>query len=173
LPAWLPWRRQRVPSGGREPLTGAEQAAEGPGGPGLEGGSPRSAAEPSAPARAVSLSEAAGEDASGAVPLSELAQDAGFARQLKVRQQAFTESVGDRVLTLFRISVLSTVILCFALVVLDGWFIVEGWIEPNQRLVTEKVLMAIIGASIVQVGAASSAIVYSLFKQSQAENGSP
>jgi hypothetical protein len=127
-------------------------------------------ARPPAARTTVTLSEIAGAETKE-VTLSELVEDAGFARTLRVRQQAFTESVGDRVLKLFRISVLSTVLLCFALATVDGWFIFKGWIKPAERLVTERVLMAIIGASIVQVGAASSAIVYSLFKQSKAEGG--
>jgi hypothetical protein len=89
-----------------------------------------------------------------------------------LRKQAFAEQVGARILSLFKISVISTVGLCFALAAVDAWFILGDKIEPAERLVTEKVLIAIIGASIVQVGAASVAIVYSLFKQSSADKSS-
>lgn len=92
-----------------------------------------------------------------------------FDREMGLRKQAFTEQVAERILALFKISVLSTVGLCFAFAAIDALFIALGWVEPNERLVTERILMSIIGASIVQVGAASLAIVYSLFKQSGGE----
>lgn len=100
------------------------------------------------------------------VPLTDLAVELGL------RRQAFTELVGERILSLFKISVISTVGLTIALALLDAWFIKSGVIEPDDRLVTEHVVMAIIGASIVQVGAASSAIAYSLFKQGKDNAGS-
>lgn len=87
-----------------------------------------------------------------------------------LRRQAFTEQVGSRILALFKVSVLSTVGLTFALAAIDASFIGLGWIEPGERLVTEGVIMSIIGASIVQVGAASFAIVQALFKQRGIEN---
>ena len=92
-------------------------------------------------------------------------------REMGLRKQAFTEEVGARILALFKISVISTVGLCFALAAIDAAFVAYDVIEPVDRLVTANVLMAIIGASIVQVGAASIAIVYSLFKQAGAGAG--
>jgi hypothetical protein len=92
-----------------------------------------------------------------------------FSQQMGLRKQAFTEEVAGRILELFRISVVATVGLTFILAAIDATFIALDWIEPLQRLVTEKVLMAIIGASIVQVGAASIAIVYSLFRQNSSD----
>lgn len=80
------------------------------------------------------------------------------------RKQAFTERIADRILRLFTISVISTVLLCTIIAGIDAWFIAEGWIKPSERLITEKVIISIIGATIVQVGTAAAAIVYSLFK---------
>lgn len=48
---------------------------------------------------------------------------------------------------------------------IDAVFIALSWIEPNERLITERVVLGIIGASIVQVGAGATAIVYSLFRR--------
>jgi hypothetical protein len=92
-----------------------------------------------------------------------------FDREMGLRRQAFAEEVGGRILKLFKISVVSTVGLCVALAAIDAAFIALEIIEPSDRLVTQQVVMSIIGASIVQVGAASLAIVYSLFKQARSD----
>ena len=99
------------------------------------------------------------------IPLSDFASELGFEQHMVVRKQAFAEWIANRILRLFRISVISTVLLCVMLAGVDAWFIAQGWVKPSERLITEKVIIAIIGATIVQVGTATAAIVYSLFKQ--------
>jgi hypothetical protein len=123
-------------------------------------------------AETIALSNAVGAlSGTDAVPLTEFADELHFTRKMEARKQAFSERVADRILSLFKVSVLSTVTLSAALAAVDAWFIGAGWIEPAERLVTSGVIMSIIGASIVQVGAASAAIVYSVFKQSPRVSG--
>ena len=97
------------------------------------------------------------------VPLSEIASD------IPLRKQWLSEHVASEVLRLFRLSVVAIVALTIALAALDAWFLYKGVIDPSERLVTEKVLMAIIGASIIQVGAAFATIVLALFRKSEAD----
>ncbi|WP_100253093.1 hypothetical protein [Methylobacterium sp. UNC300MFChir4.1] len=59
---------------------------------------------------------------------------------------------------------LFTVLLTAALSAVDYVFIAYKLMAPSERLITEHVLMAIIGATIIQLGAVVAAIVYALFK---------
>lgn len=59
---------------------------------------------------------------------------------------------------LLKISTWSILALTFVLAALDAWFIYNGKLQPADRLVTEKVLMAVVAGSIAQVGAASLAL---------------
>jgi hypothetical protein len=95
--------------------------------------------------------------------LAKLAKPFGIRELIDMRKQHLAEDVADGVLRLFRISVIATVALTIALAAVDTIMIAANVIEPESRLVTEHVLMAIIGASVVQVGSAIIAIVYSLF----------
>ena len=95
---------------------------------------------------------------SDAKPLSSLETDIGL------RQQQFSEKVASDILRLFTISVVSTLALTIALASVDALFIYKKVITPSDRLITGKVIMSIIAASIVQVGASAIAIVYALFK---------
>ena len=79
--------------------------------------------------------------------------------------QDLTEWVAAKVLRLFEWSVGLTVIITIVLAIIDSIAMWNHVIQPSERLVTEKVLMTLIGASVVQVGAASAAIVYALFKK--------
>ena len=100
-----------------------------------------------------------------ALPLSRLAGDVGLS------PTPFHEEVAGEILRLFKLAVLFTAILTVILVGIDTVEMWNGIIHPAERLVTEKVLLALIGATVVQVGATSAAIVYSLFKAKKADEG--
>ena len=66
---------------------------------------------------------------------------------------------------LFGINVITTAGLTLLLAAVDAVFIYLGKITPDQRLVSEKVFMAIVGATTIQLGLGIGAIVTALFKQ--------
>ncbi|MBX9926906.1 MAG: hypothetical protein K2Y05_11150 [Hyphomicrobiaceae bacterium] len=86
------------------------------------------------------------------------------ADELAIKRPDLRESIATQVLTLFRYSLLGT--LAFAAVILatDLFFIWTNVIAPADRLMTERVLITLIGATVVQVGAALAAIVFAVFK---------
>lgn len=69
--------------------------------------------------------------------------------------------VARRILDIFRWANGATLILIFLLAAIDNWFVWHG--VQTERLVTPEVLMTLIGATVVQVGAAAFAIASSLF----------
>lgn len=81
-----------------------------------------------------------------------------------VDKLTFEQRVASSILRQFSMTVLFTALLVLVLAAADYVAIYQGVIEPSERLVTENVLMAIIGATIVQLGASVIAIVYSFFK---------
>lgn len=84
---------------------------------------------------------------------------------LDLKRHEPNETVAGEILKLFKWSVGATVAITTLLAFVDT---VETWnhvIQPSERLITEHVLMTLIGASVVQVGAASAAIVYGLFRR--------
>ena len=88
-----------------------------------------------------------------------------LADHISLRRLELNQQVASEILSLFRWSVLSTVAITMVLVIVDTVTMAQGIVKPSERLVTEHVLMALIGASVVQVGSAAIAIVYSLFGQ--------
>jgi hypothetical protein len=94
----------------------------------------------------------------------ENAAKGSIADVIAIQKQRFSEEVGRTILKLFNISTITMAILVVALAVVDEFFILNGIIKPEERLITEAVVMSVIGATIIQVGAASFAIVSSLFK---------
>lgn len=76
----------------------------------------------------------------------------------------FHENIASQVMTMFRWSLIATVTLTLALCSLDAFFIGVKVVAPADRLITERVIMMIVGASIVQIGAAMIAIVYAMFR---------
>ncbi len=102
--------------------------------------------------------------ASDPLPLSAIEGDK-FPDPLALRKQALSEKVAADVLALFKISVIAMTGLTILMAAVDAAFILLSVIKPTERLVTESVLMSVIGATIVQVGAASLAIVYALFRR--------
>ena len=72
--------------------------------------------------------------------------------------------VATQVLKLFKWSLIGTLCSSAVILITDEFFIFYKVITPDQRLLTEKVLMTLIGATVVQVGAALAAIVYAVFK---------
>lgn len=72
--------------------------------------------------------------------------------------------VTTKVLELFKWSLLGTLASSGIILIVDEVYILVKLITPEQRLLSEKVLMTLIGATVVQVGAALAAIVYAVFK---------
>ena len=94
----------------------------------------------------------------------ESAAKGSIADVLAIQKQRFSEEVGRTVLKLFNISTITMASLVVILALIDEAFILNDIIQPDERLITEAVVMSVIGATIIQVGAASFAIVSSLFK---------
>jgi len=62
-------------------------------------------------------------------------------------------------------------LLVLAAAIADGWFLHTGAIKAAERLVDTKLLMTLVGATAVQLGAAYVVIVRYLFPDKK--NGSP
>jgi hypothetical protein len=92
------------------------------------------------------------------IELSQLANEVHLARP------TLKEMVATEVLKLFSISLRGTLLFAAALVIVDASFIGFKIITPDQRLMTERVVMAFVSATVVQVGAAIGAIVFAVFK---------
>jgi hypothetical protein len=75
-----------------------------------------------------------------------------------------SKEVARWILFLFGISTLAMIGLVVALSLIDVDLIEKHIVKPGERLITEAVIMSVIGATIVQVGAAAFAIVSSVFK---------
>jgi hypothetical protein len=89
--------------------------------------------------------------------LSSLSSDVGL------RKPSLKERIAHKVLNLFGWSVLATVALTVALAGIDACMIFRDVIEPADRLVNQTVLMAMIGATVVELAAALATIVVSNF----------
>ena len=85
--------------------------------------------------------------------------------RVALRKHELSTYVAAEILTLFRWSVGSTVAITMVLVIIDALMVSFHVIKPEERLIGESILLALIGASVVQVGAASAAIAYGLFGQ--------
>lgn len=70
------------------------------------------------------------------------------------------------VLTLFKLSLLGTLVAGGCLVLVDAVFVLFKVIQPDQRLVSERIIMTFVTATVVQVGTAFGAIVFAVFKAS-------
>lgn len=81
------------------------------------------------------------------------------------------EAIASDIIKLFRLSVTATAALTILLCIADYYAMIHYGLKASDRLVTERVLMAIIGSSVVQLGAATIAIVYSLFGKPKGEIG--
>jgi hypothetical protein len=84
-----------------------------------------------------------------------------------INKPSLREQVATRVLDMFKISLIGTLASAGIIVLIDHGFILFKIITPDQRLLTEKVLMTLIGATVVQVGAALAAIVIAVFKSDE------
>ena len=91
------------------------------------------------------------------IPLSNLAA------RIKLARHELNDRVAGEVLKLFKWSVGATVAITVLLACGDFAGLLLHVIQPADRLISERVVLALIGASVVQVGAASAAIVYGLF----------
>ena len=93
------------------------------------------------------------------IPLSQWEQHFHLARP------TLKELIATRVLNLFSVSLIGTLSFAGLLVLVDSVFIFAKVITPEQRLVSEKVVMTFVTATVVQVGAALAAIVLAVFKE--------
>lgn len=81
-----------------------------------------------------------------------------------VKPPSLRDIIAGRVLTLFTFSLFATLGLVAVLAAVDITMIWTNVIEPDQRLVTQPVLMSMIGATIVELGAALTTIVLAVFR---------
>jgi hypothetical protein len=86
------------------------------------------------------------------------------ADELAISKPDLRETIATQVLALFRYSLLGTLSFSAVILIADLAYIALKIISPADRLMTETVLMTLIGATVVQVGAALAAIVYAVFK---------
>jgi hypothetical protein len=70
----------------------------------------------------------------------------------------------DRILQIFRAANIAMTALVFVLAATDIVFLYHGTIQPDDRWLSEAVILSVIGATVVQVGAAAFAITQSLFR---------
>ena len=90
--------------------------------------------------------------------------------QVHFSRPSLREMVATRVLNLFTWSLLGTLAFAGVLVLIDAIFILLKVITPDQRLMTERIIMTFVTATVVQVGAAIAAIVFSVFKTSSGQD---
>ena len=93
------------------------------------------------------------------------------ADKIAIANQELKQFVANKIITSLTWSLGITWLLTFALAIIDTFFVLNNVIDPTERLITENVVMAVIGATVVQVGAASIAIVYSLFGRPKGDEG--
>lgn len=82
--------------------------------------------------------------------------------RLKIRDLALKERVAGEILEIFKWANIATIALVVGFAIVDlvlFCFSVPGF----ERLITSEVIMALIGATVVQAGAAAFAIAISLF----------
>jgi hypothetical protein len=91
--------------------------------------------------------------------------------ELPIQGVPLREHVAKRILTLFEISLIGTLAFAAILVLIDAFFIFFKVINPAERLMTEKVIMTFVTATVVEVGAALAAIVFAVFKTDAQANG--
>lgn len=85
--------------------------------------------------------------------------------EVHIERPTLKEEVARGVMKLFTISLYSTLAFAGVLVLIDAMFIAIGVIKPEQRLMTENIVMTFVTATVVQVGAAIGAIVFAVFKE--------
>lgn len=98
------------------------------------------------------------------VTLDDVFQDDDPVVNFQYEQFKFTKQVARWIMQLFAFSTIVVVVLVTALALVDVYLIMQNHIEPADRLITESVIMTVIAATFVQVGAAAFAIVRSVFK---------
>jgi hypothetical protein len=89
----------------------------------------------------------------------------------KLAPPTLKEKVATKVLDLFHFSLKGTLLFAAALVLIDALYIFMKVITPEQRLMSEKIIMTFIAATVVQVGAALAAIVFAVFKSNPNSDG--
>jgi heme/copper-type cytochrome/quinol oxidase subunit 1 len=94
-----------------------------------------------------------------------------FGEEIARSNQRLKERVARYIMWFMGGSLMVTLLLTLALAGIDARFIAFDLIEPTERLITENVIMAVIAATVAQVGAASIAIVYSLFGRPKGDEG--
>lgn len=105
--------------------------------------------------------------AAASVDLSRIANKVGF------QPQTLKDYVATQILHLFSRSLFFTLGFATFLIVVDVVFIWTGTVKPQERLMTEAVIMTFVTATVVQVGAAIGAIVLSIFKSEPGAGSAP
>lgn len=85
---------------------------------------------------------------------------------LRFRDQQLRETVAGQIIGIFKWANIATISLVILFAAVDIFFLLK---DPSyHRLVTSEVLETLIGATVVQVGAAALAIAISLFPKKNA-----
>jgi hypothetical protein len=91
--------------------------------------------------------------------------------EVSIQKLSLREQVTTGVLALFKFSLIGTLVATVLIGVIDHLFIGLKIITSEQRLLSERVLMTLIAATVVQVGAALAAIVFAVFKTGSEPSG--
>ncbi len=91
-------------------------------------------------------------------------QLSALAKEIHLDPPSLKQMVAVKVLGLFSLSLIGTLAFAAVLVLIDSFFIYSKIITPDQRLMTERIIMTFVTATVVQVGAAVASIVIAVFK---------
>ena len=85
-----------------------------------------------------------------------------LAAKLKIEDAKLRDRVAREIITIFKWANIATIGLVIGFAIVDLIFL---WLRVDafERLITSEVIMALIGATVVQAGAAALAIAVSLF----------
>ncbi len=87
---------------------------------------------------------------------------------IELRELQLRESVANEILLIFKRANAATIFLVVGFAIVDFGCIAFG-VAGYRRLITSEVVMTLIGATVVQAGAAAFAIAVSLFPKAKSE----
>lgn len=89
-----------------------------------------------------------------------------LAGKIKLGELQLRETVAGEILTIFKRANTATICLVVGFAIVDLTCLLLG-VAGYQRLITSEVVMTLIGATVVQAGAAAFAIAVSLFPKTK------
>jgi hypothetical protein len=99
------------------------------------------------------------------VSLDDKAAPISMADDLALRDQQLKEWIAREVIALVKVGLMATLGVVFALVLIDSLGIYLQWFDAPDRLITKDVVLAMIGATMIQIGAALATIAVSTFNR--------